>query len=181
MRRLRPSPAMTVALIALFVSLGGTGYAALKLPRNSVGPRQLQANSVTSTKVKQGSLALSDIRSSARTGLRGPEGPRGAQGPQGPSGTSKIVMRKGSTGFAAANDFGTADASCKAGERATGGGAIPANRFYLRVSGSYPLPNPVAAPSTGDGLTPTGWRVFVVNENTTTGFDFEAYVICASP
>ena len=30
-----------VASLALFVALGGTGYAALRLPRNSVGPAQL--------------------------------------------------------------------------------------------------------------------------------------------
>jgi hypothetical protein len=35
--RLRPSPALVVASIALAVSLGGVGYAAVKLPRNSVG------------------------------------------------------------------------------------------------------------------------------------------------
>jgi hypothetical protein len=29
---------MLVALIALFVALGGGAYAALKLPKNSVGP-----------------------------------------------------------------------------------------------------------------------------------------------
>ncbi len=36
LRRL-PSPAMVVACVALTVALGGTGYAAIKLPRNSVG------------------------------------------------------------------------------------------------------------------------------------------------
>jgi hypothetical protein len=34
-RRLRtPSPALVISLIALFVALGGTSYAAIKLPRN---------------------------------------------------------------------------------------------------------------------------------------------------
>src|SRR4051794_30824494 len=47
-KRLRlPSPAMSVALLALFVAMGGAGYAALKLPRNSVGTAQLKANAVT--------------------------------------------------------------------------------------------------------------------------------------
>jgi len=32
-----PSPAMVVACAALAVALGGAGYAARKLPRNSVG------------------------------------------------------------------------------------------------------------------------------------------------
>ena len=34
-RRLRPTPALVVACVALLVALAGTGYAALKLPRNS--------------------------------------------------------------------------------------------------------------------------------------------------
>jgi hypothetical protein len=57
----RPSPAMTVALIALFVAMGGTGYAALKLPRNSVGTKQIKNNAVTGSKVKNGSLTGADI------------------------------------------------------------------------------------------------------------------------
>ena len=32
---------MTISLIALFVALGGTGYAAVALPRNSVGSAQV--------------------------------------------------------------------------------------------------------------------------------------------
>ena len=41
---LRPSPALVVASLALLVSLAGTGYAAVALPANSVGNKQLQAN-----------------------------------------------------------------------------------------------------------------------------------------
>ena len=37
-------------------TLGGTGYAALKLPRNSVGSVQIKKSAVTSAKVKDGSL-----------------------------------------------------------------------------------------------------------------------------
>jgi hypothetical protein len=33
--------ANVIASLALFVALGGTGYAALRLPRNSVGPAQM--------------------------------------------------------------------------------------------------------------------------------------------
>ena len=58
----RPSPAMTVALISLFVALGGTGYAAFTLPKNSVGTKQLRKNAVTSTKVRNHSLTGADIK-----------------------------------------------------------------------------------------------------------------------
>ena len=57
----RPSPSMVVALIALFVALGGTGYAALKLPANSVGTKQLKKNAVTGAKVKDFSLFTNDF------------------------------------------------------------------------------------------------------------------------
>jgi hypothetical protein len=48
LNKLRPSPAMVVACIALAISLGGTSYAAMTLPRNSVGTSQLKRNAVTS-------------------------------------------------------------------------------------------------------------------------------------
>jgi hypothetical protein len=57
----RPSPAMVVALIALLVALGGTGYAAFKLPNGSVGGKQIKKNAVTSIKVKNHSLRGVDI------------------------------------------------------------------------------------------------------------------------
>ena len=36
-RRVRVTPALVIATLALVVALGGTGYAALSIPRNSVG------------------------------------------------------------------------------------------------------------------------------------------------
>ena len=56
-----PSPAMVIACIALAVALGGTSYAAIKLPANSVGTKQLKKNAVTSPKVKNNSLKGADI------------------------------------------------------------------------------------------------------------------------
>ena len=51
MTRLKaPSPALVISLIALFVALGGTTYAATSLPANSVGTRQLKNGAVTSKK-----------------------------------------------------------------------------------------------------------------------------------
>lgn len=40
-----------IAYAALFVALGGTSYAALNLPANSVGTRQLKAGAVTPAKL----------------------------------------------------------------------------------------------------------------------------------
>jgi len=72
MKLKRPSPAMAVALVALFVALGGSALAGIQLARNSVGSTQIRAgavgsselrsNSVTGSKVLDGSLSASDIR-----------------------------------------------------------------------------------------------------------------------
>jgi hypothetical protein len=77
MRKFRPSPALVVALIALFVALGGTGYAVSKLPPNSVGTAQVKDHSLLRKDFKNGQVLR---------GPRGPEGPAGEEGPEGEPG-----------------------------------------------------------------------------------------------
>ena len=90
--RARLTYANVIATLALFVALGGSSYAALKLPNGSVGSEQLKKNSVTSVKVRPGTLVTSDFNASARSSLRGPRGPtgdeglEGLEGPEGPEG-----------------------------------------------------------------------------------------------
>jgi hypothetical protein len=59
--RKRLSPALVIASIALLVALGGTGYAAIAPPANSVGTAQLKNGAVTAAKVKPGSLLKSSF------------------------------------------------------------------------------------------------------------------------
>jgi hypothetical protein len=54
--RRRPSASLVVSFLALFVALGGAGYAATQLPANSVGTAQLQDASVTNHKLLNGSV-----------------------------------------------------------------------------------------------------------------------------
>jgi len=85
-----------ISLLALFVALGGTSYAVIHLPRGSVGPRELRKNAVSSSKVRDGSLRLADLRSSARRALHGQAGPAGAAGPSGPAGEtgpSEVIVK----------------------------------------------------------------------------------------
>lgn len=49
--RRRPSPAIVISSVALFMSLGGVGYAATQLPHNSVGSWQLRNHAVTYKKI----------------------------------------------------------------------------------------------------------------------------------
>jgi hypothetical protein len=75
-----PSPAFCLALLALFVSLGGTTYAIATLPRDSVGTEQIKARAVTedelsnsavvSRKIANGAVTDRKIARNAITGTR---------------------------------------------------------------------------------------------------------------
>ena len=77
----RPSPSAVIAFIALVVALGGTSYAAFKLPKNSVGNKQLKANAVTSSKVRNHTLKVDDLSTAAQAALKGQKGDKGDPGP----------------------------------------------------------------------------------------------------
>lgn len=104
--RHRPTPSMAVALAALILALGGTSYAAVTLPKDSVGGKQLKRNSVTGDKVKDGSLFANDFApGQIPKGPQGESGPAGAAGPQGnvgPAGPPGAAGARGSDGSAVA-------------------------------------------------------------------------------
>ncbi len=54
--RRRPSAPLVVSFVALFVALGGVGYAATQLPANSVGNAQLKNGSVGNWKLKSNAV-----------------------------------------------------------------------------------------------------------------------------
>ena len=91
-----------VAYLALFVALGGTSWAAVNLPRNSVGSGQLKRGAVAATDIRTGAVTSQKVRDrSLRSqdfargvlrqgpaGAAGAPGPAGAQGPAGPQGAT---------------------------------------------------------------------------------------------
>jgi len=60
--------ANVVSTLCLFVLLGGSAYAALKVPRNSVGTRQLKAKSVTNGKLANEAVTGAKIAEATITG-----------------------------------------------------------------------------------------------------------------
>jgi hypothetical protein len=60
--RKRLSYANVMATIAVFAALGGSAYAAIQLPKNSVGAKQLKNGAVTTAKVKNGAITGQKIK-----------------------------------------------------------------------------------------------------------------------
>ncbi|MDX6670036.1 MAG: hypothetical protein QOI91_399, partial [Solirubrobacteraceae bacterium] len=72
MRRIplrRPSPALIVATIALFLAAGGTGYA-LTLPANSVGAPQIKPGQVLNSKLATNSVTYSKLATNQMTTVK---------------------------------------------------------------------------------------------------------------
>jgi hypothetical protein len=77
--------------------LGGTGYAAAKLPRDSVGSSQIRTHAVgssdlatgavSSRSIHNGTIQTTDLSAKAQASLRG------KMGPAGPPGASGVTLR----------------------------------------------------------------------------------------
>jgi Collagen triple helix repeat (20 copies) len=145
--RLKQTPAMIVAIVAVVLALTGGAYAA-----NSM---------INGSQIKNGTIASSKLTSSAKkelkgksgatgatgaTGAAGPKGDTGAQGPQGIPGTAAEKGEKGDTGATGAagatgpagpaGDIGPAGPAGAAGPQGATGPAGPTEHNY-GVAGLY--------------------------------------------
>lgn len=186
-RRFRhPSPALVVACIALIVALSGTSYAAVVLPRGSVGTVQLKANAVNSLKVRDGSLTLLDLAPGERLKLEGDPGaagPKGDPGPKGDKGDRGAPGDKGLKGDPGLSRYVIVEktasstsaslgvqVSCPAGTRPLGGGGFtqtPGAGVSVRNSFPVDSPNP-------------GWLVVADAKSPGAGWNYKALAVCAA-
>ena len=105
MKKTRISPEMVVGLVALSVALGGTSYAAIKLPADSVGKKELKASSITSDEIRDGSVHAKDLKAgvipqgpAGRAGAKAEKGDKGAPGVPGAPGLKGEKGDKGAAG-----------------------------------------------------------------------------------
>jgi hypothetical protein len=182
------TPSFAISLIALFVALGGSSYAAVKL----------KANSVTGREIKNGSVTLADLNKNIRPqksnklfrsavvdtvtdpasgvtihvqsepGIVGPQGAAGASGAQGPSGTATVTTREAFGPTVGASQHTGAQADCLPGEKIVGGGidldGTPSDGF-LQMS----------APSGN------GWNGdFITSASAATSSRAHVYALCAA-
>jgi hypothetical protein len=97
--RRKLSYANVMSTLGVFIALGGVSYAAVELPKDSVGSKQLKADAVKSKKVLDGSLLAADFAAGQLpAGARGPAGPEGPEGRRGPAGAQGLVGPKGESG-----------------------------------------------------------------------------------
>lgn len=105
----RPSPALVISCIALFVALSGVAYAAA-LPKNSVGTRQIKTNGVSSSEIKAKAVSTSEIKDASiqPSDLSAAAKVSGPTGPAGPAGTARAYAQvdSGANAFVAARTKG---------------------------------------------------------------------------
>jgi hypothetical protein len=125
MRRARRllTPANVLACLALFIALGGTGWAGEVLRKSSVGAPQLKSNSVTSSKIANGAVTKAKL----------------AAGVVGGVDASKITKVDSPIAAVPANSTGTVvTAACPAGAKAVAGGWSAGLYAYQLSEGPTP-------------------------------------------
>jgi hypothetical protein len=92
-KKLRISPALVVAIVALMAALGGTAVA-----RALITGRDIANDAITSRHVKNGSLKYGDLAPTMRRAMKQPAGEPGPQGPHGPQGAQGAQGARGERG-----------------------------------------------------------------------------------
>jgi hypothetical protein len=188
--RLRtPSPAMIVALIALFVALSGGAAAGTYVAAKQLGAHSTSVEPGNTRILKMVAARVAYLRAHpvgvhklqrccpGPRGRRGLRGPRGFPGPPGPKGLTNISSRDGPVVHMCAFGGGGCEvaesiALCPTGTVPIGGawaGDAPDPIVVATVGASFPYPS---------GSPPTGWGLIIINDAPFTA-SFHASVICA--
>ena len=157
----RPSPALVVALVALFMSLSGTAVAAGVVP---VAKRALFANNAG--KLQGRSARQIAALPGPATFLDGMTAEDIAGMPS-PATTASALVSTSSAPFALApgeqKDF---SAQCPAGAKA--------------ISGGFTTPNNVLAADTRPDTSGTGWTLYLMNLSSSSSATGNVQVVCLS-
>jgi collagen triple helix repeat protein len=137
----KPSPALLLACVALFLAAGGPAAAvnAADAAAKLMTGKQIKDNSITSKDVKNGTLVAKDFKpgvlpkllpaSQAEAGARGDTGAQGPQGPVGPAGPQGERGAQGEKG-----DKGDQGIQGPKGDKGDPGAPAPAPEGWTTVS-----------------------------------------------
>jgi hypothetical protein len=157
----RPSPALVVALVALFMSISGTAVAAGVVP---VAKRALFASNAGKLQGRSArQVAALPGPATYLNGLTAED----IAGMPSPANTASGLVSTGSAPFALApgeeKDF---SAQCPAGNKA--------------ISGGFTTPNVVLAADTRPTASGTGWTLYLMNLSDSTSATGNVQVVCLS-
>lgn len=185
-----------VSLMALFIALGGTTYAAVTLPKNSVGAKQIKKNGVSASEIKRNAVGASEIRPNAvASGDIADNGVAGADLSDNSVGAGEVAdgslgatdlqagllnfpsitaQTEAATVALANNSSASYTVTCPAGQQAIGGGGRgdATDSEYTIVTSSRPVISTDITEPPVDGGTFTGWRITVLNPQTPPGGAF---------
>jgi hypothetical protein len=185
--RYRPSPAMGVALVALFIALSAGAAANLPgigvvnsgdIKNNTVRSKDIRNNTVRSKDVRDSSLLAKDFKAGQLpAGPQGPQGETGATGLQGPAGPVNLVYRKGTSNPIAAGTTGGFAVSCPASAPnvVAGGLNIASITTNLRLVDSRPTDG-----GDPDGIPDDNWLVLAFNPPGGPSETLTTYAICTA-
>ena len=202
-----PSPAMVVAVVALFVGLAGSSYAVTgvitQTEPNSVGSKAIKNNSITGKDIKKNAIKSSDIKNGQVKGkdiAKGAvttnkikdgavtadklasgvaiAGPAGPPGATGAQGATNVVRRETFVQNILPTQLGVAISNCNPGEVATGGGGSSTDATrFLRVSS----PRVVAGAVVGWTVIFSAAIILPQLPPPEPVAEVSAFVVCASP
>lgn len=182
LKRLMPTPSMAVALLALFVAMGGVSYG---VATGAIDSREIKNNSIKGTDIKNRSLAAKDLSSAARKSLKGNAGANGPQGPTGAAGTARA--------YGTVTSAGAVIAAESKGITATKLTADGPGRYCVQAPGVSSATHPIiVTPDHTDGSgadhtavyfsgdsackTSGGWRILTENAGAFTDIRFSVII-----
>lgn len=149
----RPTPALVVGMIALFVALGGTAGAVVTAAV-PLAKRALVADNAKKVGGQTAAQLSAQAVSAAQTAAAAP----------GPASTAAGLMTiKTATATIAANGEGEYSVSCDAGQKVSGGG-------FSSDGGVFALDSFPASDSV--------WRLYLANLSTSAGANLTLYATC---
>ncbi|MCW3047116.1 MAG: Collagen triple helix repeat protein [Solirubrobacterales bacterium] len=132
--------ANVVSMVALFVALGGSSYAAV-----TITGKQIKDSSITTKDIKDGSLLTRDFKpGQLPRGVAGPQGPAGAAGrdgaigpagPAGVNGTNGVNGQDGATGPRGPSDAYVSGNVAPQSDSNSASVTVPAGDYVAAASG----------------------------------------------
>jgi hypothetical protein len=161
-RRFRPSPALVISVIALFVAIGGISWAAA-----TIGTSDIKNGAVTNKKLHKNAVVTKKIKNNAVTGAKAKE-------------SSFSQVPEAAHADNATNAQNAANAEALSGNTVVGEGDIDGPGFVTNSS-CTPISKTVPGAQAGDHVVltpPSGWPTYEINLTARVTADTVTYEIC---